>query len=310
MIKRLIPASILLTLVLAPAFRAGQQKQLDVPYVPTKFPVVDEMLKMADIQKTDVVYDLGCGDGRLIIGAAQKYGARGIGYDIDPERIKESLENAQKAGVTNLVKFYEQDLFTADFHEASVMTLYLLTSVNLKLRPKMLKELRPGTRIVSHNFGMGEWKPDQSSSVMVDDISHEVYMWVIPANVSGTWTWTAGEPKPGLKGEMDVQQLFQQITPSFKIGGRAAVAREVSLKGDHLKFVLDLPFHGGTVPAAFEAKIGGHSLAGTIKLQDGGKDVVWDWKAQRNPATEKPIDSDADRYGTRFGLKPPVKVIY
>jgi len=308
MIKRLIPASILLTLVLAPAFRAGQQKQLDVPYVPTKFPVVDEMLKMADIQKTDVVYDLGCGDGRLIIGAAQKYGARGIGYDIDPERIKESLENAQKAGVTNLVKFYEQDLFTADFHEASVMTLYLLTSVNLKLRPKMLKELKPGTRIVSHNFGMGEWRPDQSSTVMIDDISHEVYLWIIPANVSGTWAWTAG--KPEVKGEMDVQQVFQQITPTFKIDGRAAAAREVSLKGDHLRFVLDLPLRGGTAPAAFEAKVGGQSLTGTVTLQDGGRDVVWEWKAQRRPGTQKPIDSDADKYGPRFGLKAPAKIIY
>ena len=91
-------------------------------------------------------------------------------------------------------QFHEQDLFTADFHQASVMTLYLLTSVNLKLRPKILRELKPGTRVVSHNFGMGEWKPDQSSSVDVDDISHEVYLWVIPANISGTWTWTMGKP--------------------------------------------------------------------------------------------------------------------
>jgi len=307
-IKRPILAAILLTLVLAPAYHAGQQRQLDVPYVPTKYPVVDEMLKMADIQKTDYVYDLGCGDGRLIIGAAQKYGAHGIGYDIDPERIKESLENAEKAGVTNLVKFYEQDLFTADFHDASVMTLYLLTSVNLKLRPKMLRELRPGTRIVSHNFGMGEWKPDQSSQVMVDDIPHDVYLWIIPANVSGTWTWTMG--KPETKGEMDVRQVFQQVTPAFKIGGRAAVARDVSLRGDRLKFVLDLPLAGRTVPATFEGRTGGHTLTGTIKFQDGGKDVAWDWKAQRNPATEKPVDADADKYGSRLGMKPPAKVIY
>lgn len=308
MIKRAIPALICLTLVLTPAFWASQQKQLDVPYVPTKFPVVDEMLKMAAIQKGDLVYDLGCGDGRLVIGAAQRYGARGVGYDIDPERIQESKDNAVKAGVTNLVKFFEQDLFTADFHEASVMTLYLLTSVNLKLRPKMLKELKPGTRIVSHNFGMGEWKPDQSSTVMVDDISHEVYLWIIPANVSGTWTWTLG--KPEMKGEMINVQLFQQVTPSFKIGGKAVVARDLTLKGDLLRFVLDLPVQGAAVPATFEGRIGGHSLAGTVKYQAGGKDVVWDWKALRNPATEKPIDTDADKYGSPFGMKPPAKVIY
>jgi ubiquinone/menaquinone biosynthesis C-methylase UbiE len=308
MIKRAIPATICLTLILSPAFWAGQQKQLDVPYVPTKYAVVDEMLKMADIQKADLVYDLGCGDGRLVIGAAQKFGAHGKGFDIDPERIQESRDNAQKAGVTNLVSFFEQDLFTTDFHEASVMTLYLLTSVNLKLRPKMLRELRPGTRIVSHNFGMGEWKPDQSSTVMVDDISHEVYLWIIPANLSGTWTWTMG--KPEIKGEMTVQQLFQQVMPAFKIGGKAATARDLSLKGDRLKFVLDLTVGGKTVPATFEAVVGSQTLAGTVKLQDGGKDVVWEWKAKRSPATEKPVDADADRYDSKFGMKPPAKVIY
>ena len=308
MIKRAIPALMCLTLILTPSFWAGQQKQLDVPYVPTKYPVVDEMLKMAAIQKGDLVYDLGCGDGRLVIGAAQRYGARGVGYDIDPERIRESKENAAKAGVTNLVKFFEQDLFTADFHEATVMTLYLLTSVNLKLRPKMLKELKPGTRIVSHNFGMGEWRPDQSSTVMVDDIPHEVFLWTIPANVSGTWTWTMG--KPEMKGEMVNGQNFQQVIPSFKIGGRAVVARDLTLKGDQLRFVLDLAVQGTTAAAAFEGRVGAHSLAGTIKFQAGGRDVVWDWKAQRNPATEKPIDADPDKYGSPFGMKPPAKVIY
>jgi SAM-dependent methyltransferase len=246
------------------------------------------MLKLAGVQKGDVVYDLGCGDGRLVVTAAQRYGAHGVGFDIDPERIAESIENATKAGVTGMVKFHEQDLFTADFREATVMTLYLLTSVNLKLRPKLLRELRPGTRIVSHNFGMGEWKPDASSSVDVEDISHEVYLWVIPANISGTWTWAQG--KRPVNVEMTVDQVFQFPTAKARTNGKEIEVKDLSLKGDQVKFVLDLLYEDKIVPMTFEGKAALNSLAGTIRFTSAGKDVAWEWKAKRNPATEKPID--------------------
>lgn len=133
----------------------------DVPYVPTSDKAVREMLKLAGVKKSDVVYDLGCGDGRIVISAAKNYGARGVGIDIDPERIKQARENARKAGIENLVQFAENDLFAADIHEATVVTLFLLPHINLKLRPKLLKELKPGTRIVSNTFDMGNWKPDK-----------------------------------------------------------------------------------------------------------------------------------------------------
>ena len=149
--------------------------QKDVPYVPTPMPVVEEMLKQADIKKGELMYDLGCGDGRIVIEAAKR-GAKGIGVDIDPQRIKESNENAKKAGVTDQVKFVTQNLFDMDFKDADVVTLYLLTSVNAKLRPKLLDELRPGVRVVSHAFDMGDWKPDKT--VRVD--SRVIYYWVIP----------------------------------------------------------------------------------------------------------------------------------
>jgi len=149
----------------------------DVPYVPTPQAVVDEMLKLAEVGKGDVIYDLGCGDGRIVITAAQKHGARGVGVDIDPQRIAESNENARKAGVTDRVKFMVQDLFTTDFKEATVVTLYLLPDVNLKLRPKLLRELKPGTRIVSHAFDMGDWKPDKTVQVE----GRTIYYWVVPA---------------------------------------------------------------------------------------------------------------------------------
>ena len=163
-------------LTVALAQEPEQKKKLDVPYVPTPQSVVDAMLKLAAVTKSDVVYDLGCGDGRIVITAAKTHGARGIGIDIDPERIKEANANAQKAGVTDRVKFLEQDLFQTDFKEASVVTLYLLPDINLKLRPKLQSELKPGTRIVSHAFDMGDWQPEKTENVE----GRTIYLWTIP----------------------------------------------------------------------------------------------------------------------------------
>ena len=148
----------------------------DVIYVPTPEQVVDAMLNVAKVTKNDVVYDLGCGDGRIVIAAAQKYGARGVGIDIDPQRIEEANANAKKAGVTDRVKFMQADLFTTDISQASVVTLYLLPSLNVKLRPKLMKELKPGTRIVSHAFDMGDWQAEQTLEVD----GRRVYYWTIP----------------------------------------------------------------------------------------------------------------------------------
>lgn len=147
----------------------------DVPYVPTPQPVVDAMLKAASVAKTDIVYDLGCGDGRIVVTAAKTYGAHGTGFDLNPERIKEANENARQAGVEKLVKFVEKNLFETDLHEASVVTLYLLPDVNLRLRPKLLRELKPGSRIVSHAFDMGDWKPDKKLEVN----GRVIYFWVV-----------------------------------------------------------------------------------------------------------------------------------
>ncbi len=176
----------LLTLVLIGAAVACAQapaaptKPLDVPYVPTKEPVVDQMLKMANVKAGDVVYDLGCGDGRIVITAAKRFGTRGVGIDLDPERIAEANENAKKAGVSDRVTFIQGDLFDAKIGEATVVTLYLLPDVNLRLRPKLLAELKPGTRIVSHNYDMGDWKPEQTAKVMVEGTEHLVYSWTVP----------------------------------------------------------------------------------------------------------------------------------
>lgn len=159
----------------SPSIQA-QQRQPDVPYVPTPQTVVDRMLTIANVNKNDVLYDLGSGDGRIVITAAQKYGTRGVGIDINSERIEEANNNARQAGVTDLVEFRQQDLFQSDLSEATVVTLYLLPEVNLRLRPKLLKELKPGTRIVSHAFNMGDWQPQRVEQVD----GSTIYYWVVP----------------------------------------------------------------------------------------------------------------------------------
>lgn len=160
-------------------------KELDVPFVPTDSRVVDEMLKVANVTKDDVVYDLGSGDGRIVIAAARDYGARGTGIEIDPQRIREANEYARKAGVTDRVKFIQGDIFEADIKEATVVTMYLLDEVNLKLRPKLLRDLKPGTRIVSHNYDMGDWKPDKIVKVELPIREHMIYYWVVPPRPPG-----------------------------------------------------------------------------------------------------------------------------
>ena len=152
----------------------------DVPYVPTPDKVVDKMLEMAKVGPKDIVYDLGSGDGRIVIAAARKHRARAVGIDIDPARIGESRENARKARVEKRVEFRQGDLFTADIREATVVTIYLLPRLNLKLRPKLLAELKPGTRIVSHGFDMGDWKPTATVAIG----SSTVYLWVVPEKPS------------------------------------------------------------------------------------------------------------------------------
>ncbi len=158
------------------ATQASETRRPDVIYVPTPPEVVDEMLKTAGVTRDDVVYDLGCGDGRIVIAAARDYGARGVGIDIDPKRIQEAEANAAEEGVASLIQFREEDLFEADISEATVVTLYLLPSLNVKLMPKLMKELKPGTRVVSHAFSMGEWEPEETADVE----GRRVYFWTIP----------------------------------------------------------------------------------------------------------------------------------
>jgi 2-polyprenyl-3-methyl-5-hydroxy-6-metoxy-1,4-benzoquinol methylase len=159
------------------------QKAPDVVYVPTPEAVVEKMLELAKVTKDDVLYDLGSGDGRIPITAAQKFGTQGVGIEIRPDLVQEARKKAQQAGVSDRVQFLQQDLFETDFSKATVVTLYLLPQLNLKLRPTLFKQLKPGTRIVSHDFNMGDWKPDQVVQVQGSGRTHTVYFWTIPESL-------------------------------------------------------------------------------------------------------------------------------
>ncbi len=154
--------------------------KLDVPYVSTPQPVVDAMLRLAEVRRDDVLYDLGCGDGRIVITAARSFGARGVGIDLDPRRIDEANAAARSAGVSGRVRFVVQDLFKTDFSEASVLTLYLFPELNAKLLPKIRAELRPGARVVSHQFGIGDWIPERTEAVQAGTERSEIFRWTLP----------------------------------------------------------------------------------------------------------------------------------
>jgi tRNA G37 N-methylase Trm5 len=172
-----VPARLFFFAVLFSASAFAQRTQApDVIYVPTPHEVVDAMLKLADVKKGDVLYDLGSGDGRIPVAAAKKFGIRAVGIDIDPQRIEEAKENAKKNGVAKLVEFRNEDLFKTRFSEATVVTLYLLPDLNVKLRPRLWAELKPGTRIVSHQFDMGNWKPERK----VELNGRTIYLWRVP----------------------------------------------------------------------------------------------------------------------------------
>lgn len=198
---------------------------LDVPYVPSDEKIVNAMLDLAQVTSQDILYDLGCGDGRILVAAALERNTHGVGIDIDPMRITEAIEYARYSGVEHLVHFIEDDLLEAEFSNATVVTLYLLDLVNLQLRPRLLDELRPGTRVVSHAFDMGDWKPDQRQNCG----NINLYKWIVPAKVAGTWQWQA---TTGETYRVELKQKYQHVTGKAWIDGAAAQLKRVLLSGD------------------------------------------------------------------------------
>jgi len=264
--------------------------QFDVPYVPTPYEVVNEMLRMAGVGKNDILYDLGCGDGRIVITAAKEIGCRGVGIDIDPQRIEECKNNAASAGVTDQVKFLQQDLFEADFSKATVVTLYLLQTVNLELRPKILRVLKPGTRVVSHDFSMKDWRTDKSTEVKLERRSHSVYFWIVPANVSGTWNWISSTGPSNDQFVLELNQRFQTINGVLYMNGSALAITNGELKGDELRFRVGRTQEGQILRMSFKGRVKGNTIDGNIQIDADSATKRIKWKAHRDPSTVLPIE--------------------
>ncbi len=221
----------------AGAVYAQQEPRLDVIYVPTPQQVVDRMLQLADVKQGDYMIDFGCGDGRMVVSAAKR-GARGYGVDINPQRIKEANETARAAGVTDKVEFKIANLFEEDLSKADVMAMYLLTDINLRLRPKILDTMKPGSRIVSHAFDMGDWKPEVYENVD----GRNVYFWIVPAKVEGKWQIDSDQ-----KMTLNLDQKYQFFTGKADIGGKSVDITDGKLKGASISFSVNGQTYTGTV---------------------------------------------------------------
>jgi SAM-dependent methyltransferase len=262
---------------------AAPKKEPDVDYVPTPQALVEVMLDMAKVGRDDIVYDLGSGDGRLAITAAKKYGASGVGIDIDPKRISEARENAKKAVVEDKVRFLKQDLFKSDFHDATVVTLYLLNKLNHRLRPQIFAQLKPGARVVSHAFMMGEWEPDSEKTIEIEGRSYDAYYWVVPANMSGRWKVT-GDKSGDVPHTVIVEQKFQKITVRADDSGE--VLGEGIVNG--ATFTLTMNENTNGKSKLFQGKIDGN----TIEAMNPGSEEHR-WRATRESGSEKPLDPGA-----------------
>ena len=223
----------------------------DVMWVPTPDAAVDRMLSMANVGPRDLVYDLGSGDGKVVIMAARRFGARAVGVEFDTDMIELSRAAARKEGVADRVRFVQADIFEHDFREATVVTLYLLTTLNVKLRPKIL-DMKPGTRVASHMFRMGEWEPDEHVRVGAS----VVFLWVVPAKVAGTWVMT--RPAGGAV-EFVLDQQFQRISGSVRVAGETLPLTQALLRGDEIRFA----FAGeGGARVAFTGRVAGDRIVG------------------------------------------------
>lgn len=261
-----------------------------VPYVPTPQAVVDRMLAMGRVTAQDYLIDLGSGDGRIVVTAAKKFGTRGFGVDLNPVRITEANDNARRNGVADKVAFYQRDLFETDLTQATVITMYLLPRVNLALRPKLL-ELKPGTRLVSHDFDMGDWKADDYVRMDAADKfsgaggDSDIYLWIVPARIAGAWRVqlpVSGKPQAY---EVSFEQRYQQLSGTARINGRTVKIESAKLRGDELTFMFAAEVNGAMVKHEFSGRVSGNEMTGQVSLSGSRMAARVEWTAERAART-------------------------
>ena len=269
----------------AVALRAWAQEGVgDVVYVPTPQVVVDEMLRMAKVGPKDFVIDLGSGDGRMVITAAKKFGARGFGVDLDTVLLKLSNENAQREGVADRARFVEQNLFETDLSQATVITSYLLPEMNEKLRPKILS-LKPGTRVVAHDYHMGEWHADEMRTLDVPEKKvgnpgkSYVYSWVVPAKIAGRWRAQVVGGTPA-NWDLEFEQRFQMFDGTATAGGQKVKLRQPKLEGDQISFVVPARPGDNAARQDFKGTVKGDVIEGTVQVGEAGAQKRLAWSAK------------------------------
>ena len=256
-----------------------------VPFVVSPPEVVDRMLRLAEPRAGELLVDLGSGDGRIVIEAAKRYGARGLGVDIDPSLVARATENARRAGVDALARFQVQDFFETDLRGASVVTMYLLPEVNLKLMPRLLQDLKPGARVVSHDYEMGGWRPDETIELTVAEKMvgptgrSRVHLWFIPADVRGTWSSEVKEH--GGAWEFRVEQIYQRLDIVARASGIEVAVRGTRLRGDEVKVVVSGNVNGKPWNHLFRGILKGDRIEGDLLVSDGENNRTLPWTAIR-----------------------------
>lgn len=273
--------ALLLALTALPV--AAQEGQGDVVYVPTPQVVVDEMLNMAKIGAGDFLIDLGSGDGRIVITAAKKYGTRGIGVDLDTYLVQKAREGARIAGVADKAQFVVQNLFETDLSRATVISSYLLPEMNEKLLPKLLA-LKPGTRIIAHDYDMGDWPSDEQKSITVPEKevgdlgkSH-VFFYVVPAKIAGAWESLVYSGRHGVIYEFDFDQRFQRVSGEVRIDGKRTRLPLFKMSGDQVSFEVGVPQRTGVTQYRFQGTVRQDTIEGTLTI--GGAKKPLPWKAR------------------------------
>jgi hypothetical protein len=262
---------------------ADQHPHADVPFVPTPPGVVAAMLGIAGVGPEDYVIDLGSGDGRIVIAAAKQRGARGLGVEIDGTLVSTSRREARREGVAGRVEFMEQSLFLIEIGQATVITMYLFPRLMMQLRPRLFAELKPGTRIVSHDFDMESWRPDARVTVPVPEKTYgppssEVYLWIIPANAAGAWQWRASDGAAAVEYELTLSQTFQMLEGRALVGGQPGRLEGGRMRGDELRLMLTADVDGRTLRHEFNGRVDGDTISGKMRLPGGGETA---WNAAR-----------------------------
>jgi hypothetical protein len=260
----------------ASSLARAQEGAGDVVYVPTPQVVVDAMLTMAKVNAKDFIIDLGSGDGRIVITAAKTFGARGFGVDLDEVLLKRANENAKREGVADRAHFVDENLFETDLSKATVITTYLLPEMNEKLRPKIL-HLKPGTRVVAHDYHMGEWQPDDNDTLSVPEKTvgnpgtSYIYMWYVPANAAGKWQIRAPVGGKTLAVDLDLSQRFQMLSGNARINDSAAQLQGARVRGEDVTFWLTVGSGASAVRHEFNGRVQGDTINGTLRVHAGKK---------------------------------------